>query len=134
MKIKNETEILANICKHLRDQITVGEGKIVKFRAKLDDEKKGMAHAFEWSQDAFAGSASIAVSQRLLNHIHNGGDNVTVGAIKLMVQAQVSKAAMYFPQSSSVTSNLMDQFRGRVWAETLEYIEHCIEWNERVSA
>ena len=91
---------------------------ITKFKENLD---KDAAYALTWSLDAFRAAAQIKVSTMIVDHLVGGG---TVEQVKSLLTSRVLSKSMYPAQSTSPTSNLIEQYELAAFASTLSDINN----------
>jgi hypothetical protein len=102
------------------------QAKIDKFQAELS---KDPAYALSWGLDAFQSAARLKVANMLVYGFTptEGAPVYTVEqAIEFLTDRVMSKAR-YPAQSTSPTSNLMEQYEAAAYAEALDELKYISE-------
>jgi hypothetical protein len=99
------------------------QANIDKFKAALD---KDPAHALSWGLDAFHNAARLQVAQMLVYGFtpKEGSPVYTVAQAREFLTDRVLNRARYPAQSTSPTSNLMEQYEAAAYAEALDELKY----------
>jgi hypothetical protein len=97
--------------------------QIDKFKAALD---KDPAHALTWGLDAYQNAARLKVAQMLVYGFtpKEGSPVYTVAQARDFLTDRVLTKARYPAQSTSPTSNLMEQYEAAALAEALDELKY----------
>jgi hypothetical protein len=97
--------------------------QIDKFKAELD---KDPAHALAWGLDAFHNAARLRVAKMLVyGFTPTGGSPVyTVDQAVDFLTYRIMDKARWPAQSTSPTSNLMEQYEAAAYAEALDELRY----------
>jgi hypothetical protein len=97
--------------------------QIDKFKAALD---KDPAHALTWGLNAFQAAARLQVAQMLVYGFtpKEGSPVYTVEQAVSFLTDRVINRARYPAQSTSPTSNLMEQYEAAAYAEALDELKY----------
>jgi len=99
------------------------QAQIDKFKADLD---KDPAHALSWGLDAFHNAARLKVASMLVYGFtpKEGSPVYTVEQAVEFLTDRVMSKARYPAQSTSPTSNLMEQYEAAAYAEALDELRY----------
>ena len=100
----------------LQRQITVVENQLKQFQESF---AKDPAHALAWSNDTFKRAAGLTVLKQVVKSLESG---TSVEDIKSTLTDRVMSRSKYPAQSTSPTSNLIEQYELAAYAEILCYI------------
>jgi len=101
------------------------QAQIDKFKADLD---KDPAHALTWGLDAFHNAARLKVASMLVYGFtpKEGSPVYTVEQAVEFLTDRVLNKARYPAQSTSPTSNLMEQYEASAYAEALDELRYMV--------
>jgi hypothetical protein len=107
----------AQLIKRFKSQSEAARYRVDVFKTKLDEDA---AHALIWSLDAFKSAAEIRVLGHVIDSLEGGNtvEQVLEGLIDRVLQG-----GKYPAQSTSPTSNLMEQYELAVYAELATYLK-----------
>jgi hypothetical protein len=99
------------------------QSNIDKFKADLD---KDPAHALTWGLDAYQNAARLRVAQMLVYGftVKEGSPVYTVAQAREFLMDRILNRARYPAQSTSPTSNLMEQYEAAAYAEALDELRY----------
>jgi hypothetical protein len=99
--------------------------QIDKFKAALD---KDPAHALSWGLDAFHNAARLQVASMLVYGFtpKEGSPVYTVEQAREFLMDRVLNKARWPAQSTSPTSNLMEQYEAAAYAEALDELKYMV--------
>jgi hypothetical protein len=99
------------------------QANIDKFKAALD---KDPAHALSWGLDAFQNAARLKVASMLVYAFtpREGVSASTIQEAREFLMDRVMNKARYPAQSTSPTSNLMEQYEAAAYAEALDELRY----------
>jgi hypothetical protein len=99
------------------------QAKIDKFKEALD---KDPAHALSWGLDAFHNAARLKVATMLVYSFtpREGEEVCTIEQARETLLDRVMSKARYPAQSTSPTSNLMEQYEASAYAEALDELKY----------
>lgn len=100
-------------------KLEIAQVQIDEFKVKLDEDA---AYALMWSKTIFQAAAMESVCKSILAAIDKGTLNLDY--LKATLTDQVLHAAKYPAESTSPTSNLMDNYMTAVKAEILSDLEY----------
>jgi hypothetical protein len=107
------------LLKRFQSQIAQCQAGLDKFSAELT---KDPAHALSWSLGAFEKAAKLKVLQQIAFSLAEGhGD---LDNIRSTLMDRVLHRSKYPPQSTSPTSNLMEQYELSACAEILSDLQY----------
>jgi hypothetical protein len=94
-----------------------------KFAAEF---AKDPAHALSWSNGVFQEAARLKIAQMMVHAFTPREDGVilTVAGAREVCLSRVMNKARWPAQSTSPTSNLMEQFEAAAYAEALDELKH----------
>lgn len=100
------------------------ESRLATFKKNLD---KHPTYALSWSGDMFQAAASYEVAREICAWFEAGGDwaDMTSEALKNALRAARNAGSS---RSTSVCSNLVDDCKGRAWAEAYERLSGRNAW------
>jgi len=84
----------------------------------IEDFNENAAHALEWSKDMFKTVAEESVLMRMKSYLNQ---DVSIEDIKRELLEDTIRGAKYPPQSTSPTSNLLEQYKAVANAEAYEF-------------
>ena len=114
MQIHTEKELTAqSLSKRLQRQVDSDQEVVNTFRGSL---VSAPAHALTWSNRVFASAARLKVCHQVITALAEGSTVVQVGNC---LQDRVLHKSRYPAQSTSPTSNLMEQYELAASAEIL---------------
>jgi hypothetical protein len=114
----SEGHLLAK-CQRLAE---IETARIEKFKQALD---KNPTYALTWSLDAFAGAAKLLVLNQVINAL--GNEETTVEHIRSSLTDRILHKSKYPPQSTSPTSNLIEQYELAACAELVSELQYYSE-------
>lgn len=87
---------------------------------------KDPAHALSWSNDVFKHAARLKIANMLVYAFtpREGETTCTVEQARETLMDRVMNKARYPAQSTSPTSNLMEQFEAAAYAEALDELKY----------
>jgi hypothetical protein len=96
---------------------------IDKFKADLD---KDPSHALTWGLDAFQNAARLKVASMLVYGFtpREGTSTCTIQEAREFLMDRVMNKARYPAQSTSPTSNLMEQYEAAAYTEALDVLKY----------
>jgi len=102
------------------------QAQIDKFKAELD---KDPAYALGWGLTAFQSAARLKVANMLVEAFspREGAHEYTVANAVSHLTDRVMGLARYPAQSTSPTSNLMEQYEAAAFAEALDELKYISE-------
>ena len=109
----------AKLLVRFQRQVSSQEASIAKFKAEMD---KDPAHALTWSLDAFRSAATLKVLNQIVASLEAG--HADVDNIKATLMDRVLHRSKYPAQSTSPTSNLMEQYELSACAEILSDLQY----------
>jgi hypothetical protein len=100
--------------------------QIDKFRSELD---KDPAYALSWGLTAFQAAARLKVASMLVYAFtpREGETAYTIKQARETLMDRVMSKARYPAQSTSPTSNLMEQYEAAAFAEALDELKYISE-------
>ena len=110
------------LLKRFKSQADSVQSRLDKFAA---DFAKDPAYALSWGTDAFKAAATMTVLKQIINALENG--NGTLDNIRSTLTDRVLHRAKYPPQSTSPTSNLIEQYELAACAEILSDLQYVTE-------
>ena len=113
----------AKALKHFTEQARHAQVQCDQFAKSF---AKDPAHALSWGNDVFKYAARLKIAQMLVYAFtEREGDTVcTVEQARETCLDRVMNKARYPAQSTSPTSNLMEQFEAAAYAEALDELKH----------
>ena len=108
----------ANLAARFQRTVDVETAKIAKFQEEL---AKDPAYALSWSNDVFQSAARLKVAKMLADAFSSG---CTVEDIRDMLMDRVMHKSIYPTQSTSPTSNLIEQYELSAHAKFLSDLKH----------
>jgi hypothetical protein len=111
----------AKLKQRLERKIEMAQTQLDEFQASF---AKNPAHALVWSTGTFKAAAERKTLKIMLQDLDNGAD---VPSLRLMLQNKVLHAAKYPAQSTSPTSNLMEQYELAACAEMLSDLNSLLD-------
>jgi hypothetical protein len=102
------------------------QAQIDKFKAELD---KDPAYALSWGLNAFQSAARLKVAKMLIVAFTEckGETLCTIEQARDTLMDRVMHKARYPAQSTSPTSNLMEQYEAAAFAEALDELKYISE-------
>jgi hypothetical protein len=99
------------------------QAQIDKFKVELD---KDPAYALSWGNGVFQSAARLRVATMLVNAFteRDGETNCTIEQARDTLMDRVMHKARYPAQSTSPTSNLMEQYEAAAYAEALDELKY----------
>lgn len=94
------------------------------FKSNLE---KDPAHALSWGLDAFAAAAMLKILEQMLNALTS--ETCSVKSLHELLMDRVKNRSKYPPQSTSPTSNLMDQYELVACSEIADDCERYLSIN-----
>jgi hypothetical protein len=119
---KQEFKMSAKLLKRFQSQAESAQARLDKFAV---DFAKDPAHALSWGTDAFARAAELRVLQQIIAALEN--DTATLENIRSTLMDRVLHKSKYPAQSSSPTSNLIEQYELAACAEVLSNLQYITE-------
>lgn len=101
------------------NQANTCQGRLDKFTA---DFAKDPAYALSWGTDAFQAAAKLRVLKQILAALEDG--DATADNIRSTMMDRVLNKSKYPPQSTSPTSNLIEQYELAACAEILSDLQY----------
>jgi hypothetical protein len=116
----------AKALKKFTAQAEQAQAQIDKFKAELD---KDPAYALGWGLTAFQSAARLKVAQMLVHALtkREGETVCTIAQARETLMDRVMSKARYPAQSTSPTSNLMEQYEAAAYAEALDELKYISE-------
>jgi len=116
----------AKALKKFTAQAEQAQAQIDKFQAELS---KDPAYALSWGLTAFQAAARLKVANMLVEAFtpREGAHEYTVANAVGHLTDRVMGLARYPAQSSSPTSNLMEQYEAAAFAEALDELKYISE-------
>jgi len=107
-------------------QAEQAQAQIDKFKSELD---KDPAYALSWGLTAFQSAARLKVANMLVEAFspREGAHEYTVANAVGHLTDRVMSKARYPAQSTSPTSNLMEQYEAAAYAEALDELKYILE-------
>jgi hypothetical protein len=107
-------------------QAEQAQAQIDKFQAELS---KDPAYALGWGLTAFQSAARLKVAQMLVHALtkREGETVCTIAQARETLMDRVMSKARYPAQSTSPTSNLMEQYEAAAYAEALDELKYISE-------
>lgn len=106
----------SSVAQHAQEQLD-------KFR---EDLTKDPVHALKWGNSAFQAAARLSIAQMMVycftDHIDYPAQSVE--EVRKMLLEKVTHRSKYPPQSTSPTSNLMEQYELAALAEALDDLKY----------
>jgi hypothetical protein len=109
----------AKLLSKYQRQVEAETARITKFKAELD---KDPAHALTWGLDAFRSAATLKVLNQIVGALEAG--HADVENIRSTLMDRVLHRSKYPAQSTSPTSNLMEQYELSACAELLSDLQY----------
>ena len=111
------------VLKKFTTQAEQAQAQIDKFRVELD---KDPAYALSWGLTAFQAAARLKVANMLVEAFspREGAHEYTVANAVSHLTDRVMGLARYPAQSTSPTSNLMEQYEAAAYAEALDELKY----------
>lgn len=100
-------------------QIDAVQYRLAKFQEAFS---KDPAHALSWGTDAFKAAAELRVLQQIVTALQDG--TATVDNIRSTMMDRVLHKSKYPPQSTSPTSNLIEQYELAACAEIISDLQY----------
>ena len=101
------------------NQAETAQARLDKFAA---DFAKDPAHALSWGTDTFQAAAKLKVLKQILAALEDG--TATVDNIRSTMMDRVLSKSRYPAQSTSPTSNLIEQYELAACAEILSDLQY----------
>jgi hypothetical protein len=116
----------AKALKKFTAQAEQAQAQIDKFQAELS---KDPAYALSWGLTAFQSAARLKVANMLVEAFtsREGAHEYTVANAVGHLTDRVMSKARYPAQSTSPTSNLMEQYEAAAYAEALDELKYMSE-------
>lgn len=111
------TDLITRFTKRLQQDIASADDSRDRFIERLMGDA---SYALSWSRDEFKTQAKGSVAREILNRLLK--DNRPLEAIYKYSVDQALRVAKFPPQSTSPTSNLMEQNMGAAWADIAEWL------------
>ena len=106
----------------LKNRIVTAKKTLEQFKERLD---KHPVYAFEWARDAFYAAVEIDLLEEIIPILEEGKRTPEQIAESLQKDL-MNKARSCGNRSTSQTSNLVDDYRIEVLAQTIEYLTSCM--------
>jgi hypothetical protein len=122
---KQEFEMSAKALKKFTAIAEQAQESIDKFKEQLD---KDPAHALSWGLDTFHNAARLKVAQMLV-YGFTPTDGTTVYTVDQAVDFltdRIMSKTRWPAQSTSPTSNLMEQYEAAAYAEALDELRYMV--------
>lgn len=110
-----------SLIKRLQRHLESTQATIERFKEKLNEDPH---HALSWSLDAFHASSKAWVLKDCINHLERG---VSAKDLKQILVGVVINKGRYPAQSTSPTSNLIEQYDLAAASEIVSDLEYFIE-------
>jgi len=94
---------------------------MVNFKSNLE---KNPAYALSWGLDAFAAAAMLKITEQMLNALTS--ETCSVKSLYELLMDRVRNRSKYPPQSTSPTSNLMEQYELAACSEIADDCERYL--------
>jgi hypothetical protein len=123
MHVKQEHTMTAQALKKFTAIAEQAQLQIDKFKAELD---KDPAYALSWGLGAFQSAARLKIANMLVYAFtpREGETVCTIAQARDTLMDRVMNKARYPAQSTSPTSNLMEQYEAAAYAEALDELKH----------
>lgn len=108
----------AQLLKRFQNQAAYEQDRLDKFAA---DFAKDPSYALSWGTDAFKSAAKLKILKQIVAALQEGA---TLDNVKDTVMDRVLNKSKYPPQSTSPTSNLMEQYELASYAEILDDLKY----------
>lgn len=109
----------AQLLKRFKSQAESVQSRLDKFAA---DFAKDPAYALSWGNDTFQAAAKMTVLKQIINALENGNGNLD--NIRSTLMDRVLHKSKYPPQSTSPTSNLIEQYELAACADILGDLQY----------
>jgi hypothetical protein len=111
----------AKLLQRFQRQADAAQARLDKF---AEDFAKDPAHALSWGLDSFKNAAELRVLKQIIAALEDG--TATIDDIRATMMDRILHRSKYPPQSTSPTSNLIEQYELAACAEIfsdLKYME-----------
>lgn len=112
------------IIRRLNNRIEGFEATLEKFQEKL---KEDPVHALSWGLDAYKAAPALRIHKEVLLALSNEEKPADVNKVTAYLTRQVLQKSKYPPQSTSPTSNLIDQYELAALSELVECLTDLTE-------
>jgi len=112
----------AKLLKRFQSQAESAQERLDKFAVEF---AKDPAYALSWGTDAFAKAAELRVYKQIIAALEDG--TATLENIRSTMMDRVLHKSKYPAQSSSPTSNLIEQYELAACAEVLSDLQYVTE-------
>ena len=109
----------AKLLKRFQNQADAAQARLDEFKVEFD---KDPAYALSWGNDTFANAAKLRVLKQIIAACDNG--TATVDNIRSTLMDRVLHKSKYPAQSTSPTSNLIEQYELAACAEILSDLQY----------
>ena len=96
----------------------VAQSKIDKFKVELD---KDPAYALSWGNSAFQAAARLKIANMLVQAFK---EECSIEDARATITDRIMNKARYPAQSTSPTSNLMEQYELAAYSEALDELQY----------
>lgn len=110
------------LLKRFQNQVETAQSRLDRFTA---DFARDPAHALAWGTEVFQAAAKLKILREIIKALENG--NGTLDNIRSTLTDRVLHRAKYPPQSTSPTSNLIEQYEMAACAEILSDLQYVTE-------
>ncbi len=107
------------LLKRFQNQVESCQARLDKFAAEF---AKDPAYALSWGNETFAAAAKMRVLKQIVAALEDG--NATLDNIRSTMMDRVLHKSKYPAQSTSPTSNLIEQYELAACAEILSDLEY----------
>ena len=97
------------------------QARLDKFTTRFAEDP---AYALSWGTEAFQAAASLRVVKQILAALNSEDSKATLENIRSTLTDRVMHKAKYPPQSTSPTSNLIEQYELAACAEILSDLQY----------
>ena len=112
----------AKLIKRFQSQVDSAQARLDKFTETF---AKDPAYALSWGTDAFQAAAKLRVLKQILTALDEG--DATAENIRSTMMDRVLHKSKYPAQSTSPTSNLIEQYELAACAEILSDLQYVTE-------
>jgi hypothetical protein len=110
------------LLKRFQNQVDSCQSRLDKF---TEEFAKDPAYALSWGNETFAAAAKMRVLKQIVNALEDGNGNLE--NIRSTMMDRVLHKSKYPAQSTSPTSNLIEQYELAACAEILSDLQYITE-------
>jgi CHASE3 domain sensor protein len=111
------------LLKSFQRQAQAAQARMDKF---AEDFAKDPAYALSWSNDTFKIAAELKILQQIIAALGEDGEGCTQADIQSTMMDRVLHKSKYPAQSTSPTSNLIEQYELAACAEILSGLQYSV--------